>query len=69
MTAVEIIDELKHLAPADREKVAQFLRQETCGRQLSGQELGALAKEMIATDDANAKAALKARIVKGFYGD
>jgi Spy/CpxP family protein refolding chaperone len=69
MTAVEIIQEIKHLPPEERAQVEDFIaKQARESRQLPGKELGRMAKTMVDSDDPDEKAALRAEITKGFYG-
>ena len=73
MTAVEIIREIKLLPPNEREQVESFVSRDSEkareARQLPGEELGKLAKQMADSSDRAEIAALRAEIVKGFYGD
>jgi hypothetical protein len=67
MTAVEIINEIKQLPPAEQARVAHMVGQ--MNRKLTGDELGELAAQLAGeTDDAKARA-LQERIVAGFYGE
>ena len=68
MTAATVIDEIKHLPHEEQSRVIRFVNELARQRQLSGEELGALAKQMVeATDPAEAER-LKEEIVRGFYG-
>ncbi|HMP82658.1 MAG TPA: hypothetical protein PKA41_08165 [Verrucomicrobiota bacterium] len=68
MTAAEIIDEIKRLPQAEQSRVIEFARRAAESRQLSPEELGQLAKQMIeATDPAEADR-LQEKIESGFYG-
>ena len=69
MNATEIIDEIKHLPPAERTRVANFLRSLEAGRIWSGAELTAAAAQMVEESDPVQAEELKQRIVAGFYGD
>ena len=70
VTAVEIIQEIKHLPPEERAKVEDFIaKQARQARQLPGKELARLAETMVDSDDPDEKAALRSEITKGFYGD
>lgn len=70
MTATEIIDEIKHLPPEERARVeSYFSEQAREARQLSGDELGRMAEQLIESGDPVQKAALREKISKGFYGD
>jgi len=70
MTAVEIIDEIKHLAPGDQAQVISFVRglEQTSSR-LTGAELTTLANELAGTTQPAEAEALKQRITAGFYGE
>jgi hypothetical protein len=68
MTAVEIIDEIKRLPRAEQNRVIEFVRKEAEVRPLTPEELGELAKEMVAAKDPVEADLLQARIVRGFYG-
>ncbi|HXR05697.1 MAG TPA: hypothetical protein VN765_00110 [Candidatus Acidoferrum sp.] len=41
----------------------------SCERKLTAEEIGSLAKRMVASSDPDDKAGLKEAIVKGFYGE
>ena len=69
MTASQIIHEIDSLPPAERSEVVRYAKRLDTSRQLSGEELGVLAQQMVdATDPAEVER-LKAEITKGFYGD
>lgn len=66
MTAVEIIDEIKHLEPGERQQVISYVR--ALDGQSSGTELNRLAEELVAArSDADVER-LKEAIAQGFYG-
>jgi len=68
VTAVEIIEQIKRLPTAERNKVIKFAREAEDGRRLSPAELGELSKQMVeATDPAEADR-LQEKIINGFYG-
>jgi hypothetical protein len=69
VSAGQIIDAFKQLPPDEQARVADFVRKFDKGRQLSGKQLGNLAKEMVETEDPEKKSRVRERIVKGFYGD
>jgi hypothetical protein len=69
MTATEVIREIEALPPAGQAEVIRFTQELQERRQLSGDELTQLARQMTATDDPVAKEALKEVIVRGFYGE
>lgn len=69
MTAIDIIREIECLPPTERSEVVRYAKRLDTGRQLSGEELGVLAQQMVdATDPAEVER-LQAEIMKGFYGD
>jgi len=68
MTAVEIIEEIKRLPREERSRVIEFVRSDEA-RQLSGEELGELARRMVEAKDPAEAERLKDKIVRGFYGD
>jgi len=69
MTAVEIIDEIKHLSPGEQARVVHFVRTLGEARQLSGRELNELAESLAGEKDSTKAGVLKERIVSGFYGE
>jgi hypothetical protein len=68
MTAVEIIEEIKRLPKVEQSRVIEFARNAGT-RRLTGDELGALAKQMVDAKDPAEADRLKEEIVRGFYGD
>jgi hypothetical protein len=75
MTAAAVIEEIKHLPPADQSRVIRFALELARERQLSdqermltGDELGELAKRMVETKDPDEADRLQEEIVRGFYG-
>jgi hypothetical protein len=66
MTAVEIINEIKRLPPAERARVARMFGE--LNRPLSGKELGDLAGMLAGESDPDRARALKEQITAGFYG-
>lgn len=68
MTAVEIIEEFKHLPLAEQNQVIDFVRKSTERRALTPEELGELAKQMVETNDPVEADTLQGEIVRGFYG-
>jgi len=68
MTAAEIIEEIKGLPPKERSPVIEFARHAEEVRQLSGEELGELAKQMVETKDPSEAHRLQKEIVREFYG-
>jgi hypothetical protein len=69
MTAAAVIEEIKQLPRAEQSRVIQFVRELARRRQLNGEELGALAKQMVETKDPAEAHRLKEEIVRGFYGN
>lgn len=68
MNAVEIIEEIKQLEPAERAKVLAFV-EASRSNQASPEELVALADRMVDADDEKDADALKAQILAGFIRD
>jgi len=69
MTATQIIREIDDLPPTELAKVVRHTKELDKRRQLSGEELGELAQQMVdATDPAEVER-LKAEITRGFYGE
>ena len=69
MTATQIIEEIKRLDPNEKAEVlTALLRSQKAKRQLSGDELVALADQMIATKDPEVADRLEKEILAGFYG-
>ena len=68
MTATAVIEEIKHLPPDEQSHVIQFAIELARKRQLTGRELGKLARQMVETKDPAEADRLKEEIVRGFYG-
>ena len=68
MTAVEIIEEIKRLPRDEQSRVIEFARLVGENRQLSPEELGRLAKQMVEAKEPVAADRLREEIVRGFYG-
>jgi hypothetical protein len=68
MTATAVIEEIKHLPRAEQSRVIQFVNELARRRQLTGRELGKLARQMVETKDPAEADRLKEEIVRGFYG-
>ena len=68
MTAVEIIEEIKRLPRDEQSRVIEFARHAGENRQLSPEELGQLAQQMVEAKDPGEADRLQADIVRGFYG-
>jgi len=69
MTATAVIEEIKHLPPAEQSRVIQFAVELARTRQLAGKELSALAQRMVESDDPAEVEKLKSALTHGFYGD
>ncbi len=69
MTVAAIIDEIKHLPPADQDQVVQFVHALETRRPWSGAKLTEYEKKMVETTDPAEAQRLKEQIVAGFYGD
>lgn len=67
-SATEIIEQIEHLPPEDQAKVIRFAYELDSRGKLRGEELSALAEQMADSDDPAEQAALRAEIVRGFYG-
>ena len=68
MTASEIIEEIKRLAPKEQLGVIRFAYQLDAERKLSGNELSRLAERMVDTSDELEAARIREIIIRGFYG-
>jgi hypothetical protein len=68
MSADEIIEEILRLPEAEKEKGKRFARLDLEPGQLTGEQLGALAKRMIEASDPNEADRLEREIIRGFYG-
>jgi hypothetical protein len=69
MSASQVIEEIKHLPPAEQAEVIRFAYQLARKRQLTGEELGELAKQMVESTDPVEAGRLREEIVRGFYGE
>ena len=69
MSATQVIEEIKHLSPAEQVEVIKFAFQLASTRPLTGKELAALAQRMVDSDDPAEVARLKTSIASGFYGN
>ena len=69
MTATAVIEEIKHLPREEQSRVIQFVAELARKRQLTGEELGKLAKQMTETTNPAEAGRLQEEIVHGFYGD
>ena len=68
MTAVEIINEIRHLAPWEKVRVVRYVKTLDDGRPLNGDELTSLARELPGKPNSETSQDLKDRISAGFYG-
>jgi hypothetical protein len=69
VTATQIIQEIKRLPSKEKAEVLiALLRSQTTKRQLSPDELVALADQMVATNDPEEAGRLEKKILAGFYG-
>jgi hypothetical protein len=66
MSATEVIEEIKHLAPAEQAEVIRFTIQLARARQLSGDELGELADRLAKSEDPAEIARLRSAMTRGF---
>jgi hypothetical protein len=69
VTTSQIIEEIERLPSKEKAEIlTALLRSQKTKRQLSGDELVALADEMIATEDPEEADRLEKEILAGFYG-
>ena len=68
MSATQVIEEIKHLPRAEQAEVIHFVNELARSSQVSGDELGKLAKRMVEAKDPAEADRLKEEIVRGFYG-
>jgi hypothetical protein len=68
MSSAAIIEEIKQLSPAEQAEVIHFAIELAQTRQLSPEELGALAEQLAATDDPAEIVRLRSAMTSGFYG-
>jgi hypothetical protein len=69
MTTEQIIHEITALPPNEQAKIVKFAYQLNAERQLSGDELSALAGQMAGTTDPLKERILREQITRGFYGE
>lgn len=69
MTAAKVIEEILHLPREEQSRVLDFALELKRKRQLSGNELTALAQRMVDSNDPAEVEKLKLEITRGFYGD
>jgi hypothetical protein len=68
MTANEIIAEIESLPPTDQLQVIRFAYRLDAERQLTGDEIAALAEKMTECSDPVEAVRIREEIVRGFYG-
>jgi hypothetical protein len=68
MTARAVIEEIEQLPPEEQSRVIEFVNELARKRQLTGKELGELARRMVEAKDPVAADRLQEEIVRGFYG-
>jgi hypothetical protein len=69
MSATQVIEEIKHLPPAEQSRVLRFAFELARERQLSGETLSELAQRMADSNDPTEKKRLREEIRRGFYGN
>ena len=69
MSAAQVIEEIKHLTPAEQAKVIQFALELARTRPLTAKELTALSQRLAESDDPAEVERLKTSIALGFYGE
>jgi isocitrate/isopropylmalate dehydrogenase len=68
MSAIQVIEEIKHLPRAEQARVLQFAFELARERQLPSSQLSELAQRMADTSDSAEAERLKTSITSGFYG-
>ena len=68
MTAAQIIDEIKRLAPEEQAGVVRMVYELDAERKLSGPELSALAERFVSESDPIEASRIRETIARGFYG-
>jgi hypothetical protein len=69
MTATAVIEEIEQMPPEDQSRVIQYTIELARRRQLTGEELTALAQRMVESDDPAEVERLKSALTRGFYGE
>lgn len=69
MTATAVIEEIKLLPHAEQSRVLRFAFEMARERQLSGEDLTELARQMVDSNDPAEKKRLREEIHRGFYGE
>jgi hypothetical protein len=68
VSAAEVIQEIQHLTPSEQAEVIQFAYRLDAERMLTGKELVALAKKMVAAADPSEALEIREQMIRGFYG-
>ena len=68
MSATQVIEDIQHLTPTEQAEVIQFAYRLDAERMLSGKELVALAKKMVAASDPVEALEIREQMIRGFYG-
>ena len=68
VSAAQVIQEIQHLTPTEQAEVIQFAYRLDAERMLSGKELVALAKKMVAAIDPTEALEIREQMIRGFYG-
>ena len=69
MTAIGVIEEIKHLPRAEQSRVIKFAFELARSQQLPGEKLSELARQMADSEDSTEVERLKSEITRGFYGE
>jgi isocitrate/isopropylmalate dehydrogenase len=69
MSAIQVIEEIKHLSRAEQSRVLQFAFELARERQLPGKQLAELAQRMVDSDNLAEVKQLRDEIHRGFYGE
>jgi hypothetical protein len=69
MSAAQVIDEIKHLPPAEQAEVVRFALELARTRPLTGEQLGKLADRLAESNDPAETARLRSAMTRGFYGE
>ena len=68
MSVAQLIQEIQHLTPTEQAELIQFAYRLDAERMLSGKELVALAKKMVASADPTEALEIREQMIRGFYG-
>ena len=69
VSAIQVIEEIKHLPRAEQSRVLRFALELARERQLPGDKLSELAQQMADSDDPAKVNNLREEIHRGFYGE